>query len=441
MIRSRGRTCRIRRRRKLVGSSVASGVNHSHEPEYIQLRKWLKHRGFEDPNLQTAFFSGTGRGLMSTKSLKAGELIIALPERCLLTTGAVLESYLGDYIRKWKPPVSPLLALCTFLMVERYTGVESQWKPYLDVLPKSYSCPVFWEDSTVSLLSEPLRGKAQEQITSLQELYSSAASFFASLQSLFRESVENILTYEALRWAWCTVNTRTVYMKHPQRDCFSRALDAYALAPFLDLLNHSPKVQVEAAFNPESRCYEIRACSSYRRYEQVFICYGPHDNQRLLLEYGFVTGQNPHCTVYIPKDILLQHFPNADKQKNKKLSLLKDYGLLYNLTFGLDGPSWKFLVALRLLCLATEEFLCWKKVLLGESISDRNEKKALAIATQICIQLIEETCTAIEKISNMKSDNLGLEDQLGLVEALRLEDLSVLQGSREILESLKNATD
>lgn len=378
---------------------------------------------------------------MSTKSLKAGELIIALPERCLLTTGAVLESYLGDYIRKWKPPISPLLALCTFLMVERYAGDESQWKPYLDVLPESYSCPVFWEYSNVSLLPEPLRGKAQEQITFLQELYSSAASFFASLQSLFRESVENILTYEALCWAWCSVNTRTVYMKHPQRDCFSRAVDAYALAPFLDLLNHSPKVQVEAAFNPESRCYEIRACSSCRRYEQVFICYGPHDNQRLLLEYGFVAVQNPHSTVYIPTDILLQHFPNTDKQKNKKLSLLKEHGFLYNLTFSLDGPSWKFLVALRLLCLGAEEFMCWKKVLIGENISDRNEKKALGVATKICIQLIEETCAAIEKISHLKNDKLGLEDQLGLVEALRLEDLSLLQGSREILKSLKDATD
>ncbi|XP_069058614.1 SET domain-containing protein 4 isoform X2 [Pleurodeles waltl] len=408
MIRSRGRTCRIRRR-KLVGRSVACG--------------------------------GTGRGLMTTKSLQAGEPIIALPERCLLTTGVVLESYLGDYIRKCKPPISPLLALCTFLMVERYTGEESQWKPYLDVLPKSYTCPVFWEDCTMSLLPEPLREKAQEQITSLQELYSSAASFFSSLQSLFQENVENILTYEALRWAWCTVNTRTVYMKHPQRHCFSRELDAYALAPFLDLLNHSTKVQVEAAFNPESKCYEIRTRSSHRRYEQVFICYGPHDNQRLLLEYGFVAGQNPHCTVCIPTDILLQHVPNTDKQKNKKLSLLKENGFLYNLTFGLDGPSWKFLVALRLLCLGAEEFTCWKKVLIGESVSNKNEKKTLEVATKICIQLIEETCTAIEKISHWKSDKLGLEDQLAMVESLRLEDLSILQSSRDILESLKDATD
>lgn len=45
------------------------------------------------------------------------------------------------------------------------------------------------------------------------------------------------------RWAWCSVNTRSVFMSHPSND-FLRGQDVYALAPFLDLLNHRPDVQV-----------------------------------------------------------------------------------------------------------------------------------------------------------------------------------------------------
>lgn len=57
--------------------------------------------------------------------------------------------------------------------------------------------------------------------------------------------------------------------------------------------------KVKAAFNEETRCYEIRTASRCRQHEEVFICYGPHDNQRLLLEYGFVSTRNPHACVYV----------------------------------------------------------------------------------------------------------------------------------------------
>ncbi|XP_075054330.1 SET domain-containing protein 4 [Mixophyes fleayi] len=319
---NRGRTGRRRKKKEI------SAVNKSLEGQYIQLRKWLKERGFQDNQLRPAHFSDTGRGLMTTRLLQPGELIISLPESCLLTTGIVLLSYLGKYIKGWRPPISPLLALCTFLITERYAGDQSPWKPYLDVLPTAYDCPVYWEPELVNYLPEPIKERAKEQQRAVRELYSSALPFFSSLQSLFSESTENVLHYDAVRWAWCTVNTRTVYMKHAQRDCFSAEQDVYALAPYLDLLNHSPGVQVEAAFSQERRCYEIRTKVQYKKYDQVFICYGHHDNQRLLLEYGFIAAGNPHQSVYVTRDVILQNVSSADKQLQKKWSLLKENGFL-----------------------------------------------------------------------------------------------------------------
>lgn len=104
---------------------------------------------------------------------------------------------------------------------------------------------------------------------------------------------------------------------------FLSGQDNYALAPFLDLLNHQPSVQVnlvflseslvqgvgesscwiclqvKASFNDQTRCYEIRSVAGTKRYHQAFINYGCHDNQRLLLEYGFVAPDNPHSVVYV----------------------------------------------------------------------------------------------------------------------------------------------
>ncbi|XP_011363953.2 SET domain-containing protein 4 isoform X3 [Pteropus vampyrus] len=291
---------------------------------------------------------------------KEGQVIISLPESCLLTTDTVIRSYLGAYVAKWRPPLSPLLALCTFLVAEKHAGDRSPWKPYLEILPKAYTCPVCLEPEVVNLLPQPLKAKAREQRIRVQEFFTSSRDFFSSLQPLFSEAVEGIFSYSALLWAWCTVNTRAVYVKRGQRQCFSAEPDTCALAPYLDLLNHSPGVQVKAAFNEETRCYEIRTGSSCRRHEEVFICYGPHDNQRLLLEYGFVAARNPHACVYVSQDILVKYLPSTDKQMNKKISILKDHDFIENLTFGWDGPSWRLLTTLKLLCLEAEELACWQ---------------------------------------------------------------------------------
>ncbi|KFP79162.1 SET domain-containing protein 4, partial [Apaloderma vittatum] len=438
MKKSRGRTGRKRRRKCL--QSFMDGVNCSHKLEYIKLKKWLKDRGFECSNLRPTEFWDTGRGLMATKAFQVRDLIISLPEKCLLTTGTVLSSYLGEYIMKWKPPISPLIALCTFLIAEKHAGEKSLWKPYLDVLPKAYTCPVCLEHDVVNLLPQPLRKKAQEQKTTVHELYMSSRAFFSSLQPLFAENTGTIFNYSALEWAWCTINTRTIYMKHSQRKCFSLEPDVYALAPYLDLLNHSPSVQVKAAFNEQTRSYEVWTNSQCKRYEEVFICYGPHDNQRLLLEYGFIAMDNPHSSVYVSSDTLLKYFPPLDKQRNAKLSILKDHDYLENLTFGWDGPSWRLLTALKLLSLAADEFTCWRRALLGDVISARNEQKTLNVTAKICHFLIEETQQVLLQISQLKKKKEDLKKHLALVEALRLEDLKILQKSAAIVCNLNMAT-
>ncbi|XP_036896501.1 SET domain-containing protein 4 isoform X2 [Sturnira hondurensis] len=432
MKKGRGRTCRMRRR-KLFRSSESRGVNESYKPEFIELKKWLKERKFEDKNLVPACFPGTGRGLMSRTSLQEGQVILSLPESCLLTTDTVIRSYLGAYVAKWQPPLSPLLALCTFLVAEKHAGGRSPWKPYLEILPKAYTCPVCLEPEVVDLLPRPLRAKAQEQRARVQQLFASSRGFFSSLQPLFSEAVESIFSYSAFLWAWGTVNTRAVYLAHGRRPCLSAEPDTCALAPYLDLLNHSPTVQVNAAFNEETRCYELRTGSRWRPREEVLICYGPHDNQRLLLEYGFVPPRNPHACVHVTQDVLVKYIPAADKQMDRKISILKDHDFTENLTFGWDGPSWRLLTALKLLCLQAEEFPCWKKVFFGERVSDINEKTSLDVAQKLCRHFIEETNAMLQKVSQMKARETALAAQLTLVETLWTEELKVLRASAETL--------
>jgi len=71
------------------------------------------------------------------------------------------------------------------------------------------------------------------------------------------------LNQKRFEWAWFTVNTRAVYLAADPRDAGgqqSSPADSLALAPYLDLLNHSAGVRVEAGINIQT--------SAHRKYKE-----------------------------------------------------------------------------------------------------------------------------------------------------------------------------
>uniref|UniRef100_A0A1A7Z941 SET domain containing 4 n=1 Tax=Nothobranchius furzeri TaxID=105023 RepID=A0A1A7Z941_NOTFU len=386
-----GRAARKRRQKQENMHSVSL----SPQQQYVRLIKFLHQRGFPSSPLQPTLFSDTGRGLKTLQTIQPGEMIISLPESCLITTSTVLDSYLGPYIKSWSRRLSPLLVLCVFLVCERHRGEASDWFPYIDVLPCTYTCPAYFSDDVIDVLPADVRRQAMDQREAVLQLHSSNEDFFRSLQPALSQPTD-VLTYEALRWAWCSVNTRSVFMSRPPNH-FLSGQDNYALAPFLDLLNHRPDVQVKASFNSQSRCYEVRSVDGTKRYQQVFINYGSHDNQRLLLEYGFVTMDNPHSVVYVEKDLLCDVL-KGDKSLDQKMKFLREHDFLQNLTVSREGPSWRLMTALRLLSLPQTLYHLWKAALLGQALCENLEQWGVETVMALCWRLQRESQTALEKV-------------------------------------------
>uniref|UniRef100_A0A3P9HVA6 SET domain containing 4 n=1 Tax=Oryzias latipes TaxID=8090 RepID=A0A3P9HVA6_ORYLA len=363
---------------------------------YVRLMKFLHGRGFTSTPLQPALFSVLGFYLnLLSVLLQPGGMLVSLPESCLLTTSMVLHSYLG-----WKPRPSSLVALCVFLVCERHRGEASDWFPYIDVLPRSYCCPPYFTDTVMAVLPSGVRRRAEEQREGLQHLYAVHQDFFRSLQPVLSHPPEEVLTYEALRWAWCSINTRSVFMDRPSSS-FLSGPDNYALAPFLDLLNHRPDVQVKAGFNRTTGCYEVRSISGVQRYHQAFINYGSHDNQRLLLEYGFVSSCNPHSVIYVEEDLLCELL-RGDESLEEKMKFLRENSFLQNLTLSDEGPSWRLLTALRLLSppriprwLSSQR---WRTLLLGQMVSDEAEQRSVQTAKTLCEHLLRETRRSLQEV-------------------------------------------
>ncbi|KAM9365145.1 SET domain-containing protein 4 [Pholidichthys leucotaenia] len=432
-----GRAARKRRKKR---ESSTQSVSLSHQPQYVKLLQFLHRRGFSSTLLQPAVFNDTGRGLQALKTIKPGHLVISLPESCLLTTSTVLDSYIGHYIKKWKPHVSPLVTLCVFLVCERHRGEASDWFPYIDVLPQTYICPAYFSDDVMAVLPACVRRRALEQQEVVREIHSSHQDFFQSLQPILDQPTEDVMSYEALRWAWCSVNTRSVFMSHPSNN-FLSGPDNYALAPFLDLLNHRPDVEVKASFNNVTRCYEIRSVSRTLRYQQAFINYGSHDNQRLLLEYGFIAAENPHSVVYVEADHLCDVL-KGDRSIDQKMKFLRENCFLHNLTISRDGPSWRLMTTLRLLSLPQSLYHHWKAVLLGQQVSEEREGWSLRTAVTLCQQLLRDTHAALDQISQLLHHcEQPIREQLSVVTSLRQEERCILGGCLQALEGSLKRTE
>ncbi|XP_029926121.1 SET domain-containing protein 4 isoform X2 [Myripristis murdjan] len=428
-----GRAAR-KRRQKLL--NPAQSVSLCHQPLYVRLMKFLHQRGFTSTLLQPNHFTDTGRGLQVKRTVKPDELLISLPESCLLTTTTVLDSYLGPYIKRWKPRLSPLLALCVFLVCERHSGEASDWFPYIEALPTTYTCPAYFPDEVMAVLPIGVQRRALEQREAVLELHASNQDFFRSLQPILSQPVEEVLTYEALRWAWCSVNTRSVFMSRPSSH-FLSGQDVCALAPFLDLLNHRPDIKVSASFNDVSGCYEIRTISGIQRFQQAFINYGSHDNQRLLLEYGFVAPGNPHSVVYVDTGLLCEVM-RGDRSLEQKIKFLKENNFLHNLTVSSEGPSWRLMTALRVLALPQTLYPQWKAVLLGQVVCEERERQSVQAAWTLCHTLLQDTHTALDKISQLLQQcDEPIREQLNVVKSLRQEERCILGGCLEVLQGMR----
>jgi len=78
----------------------------------------------------------------------------------------------------------------------------------------------------------------------LVKTFSCLQDLFQHIEATLAENVGGAFTLNSFKWAWTSVSTRCVYMCPSNVTSSRMADDCIGLAPLLDLLNHSPNVQV-----------------------------------------------------------------------------------------------------------------------------------------------------------------------------------------------------
>ncbi|XP_038049324.1 SET domain-containing protein 4-like [Patiria miniata] len=326
--------------------------------------------------------------------------------------------------------------LTVYLLFEACKGVGSFWFPYIAVLPQMFGTPPFFNERELQLLPKDTCTHAKAQIENVSSAFKELSAFFELLRGTY-PSMSSRLSFERFRWAWFAVNTRCVYMKqeNQQGNC--------ALAPYIDLLNHSPEAETEAGFDSSLDCYVVKTETGCKKWQQAFICYGPHGNDKLLLEYGFVVPKSRNSSLQFEIDDVICCMDDVLETESgillrRKHQILEESNLLCNLSCGWDGLSWHLEIAIKILCMDSKEIENWKRVYSSESVSSNCESKVKQLATRFLTTRLHEEQRVIQNILDTFPTAMG-NKHLSMIHDLRQEKKNMLEFTlkRLIPEGLK----
>lgn len=333
-----GRTQRARTRKK---NNVVEDtqINSDIDENLINLYKWLKQNHWRNETaLKIKSFPVTNRGVTSTKTIRKNDTLIKVPYDLMITFTTV-QTYFAENQLTLEEKLTMQEFLALFLILERQNK-QSPWKDYINSLPSELpDLPWLKSAEQINLYPQDL------QIASVKNLENFATSLKRVRKSIGKHL--HCVSLEVIfKWAFVLVNTRVVYVNpnivwaiNNSMSCLLMDEPSQALCPFLDMFNHHFHANTDAMLTEEEDGlkYQLKTLTSYRAYEQIMISYGPHDNNTLLMQYGFFIPGNIFDTVKFEfhevKDLLKF---NID---SKKYKFIKNHKFDSDLYIGHNGVS------------------------------------------------------------------------------------------------------
>lgn len=349
---------------------------------YRDLAVWLAGLGCYAPALlRPALFPGVGRGLQARHSFQPGSILLSIP-RDALVTPSLAAAALPDLSDLPGPAL-----LAAWLLLERRRGALSSHAPYIASLPRHYTTPYFCLSAELEVMPAWLRGpvELQREAVAAERAAAAARGARTSLQEW--------------AWAWASVNTRAVYLPD----------QGLALAPFLDLLNHSGDVAVETGLDlvaGELPGYQLVTKTGVTRHRQAFINYGPHDNTVLVLEYGFLLPDNPqHCyRLQLPDLVLfLTSSLTSPALLDTKLDIIRTAKLDTRLSVTGEGLSWSAKTGLRILTMSSSQLQTWHTVFQDSEDCDK-DPALLRLYSEFVLYLIRNLRETLSAMTRLASD-------------------------------------
>ncbi|TQW01046.1 hypothetical protein V2A60_002064 [Cordyceps javanica] len=343
------------------------------ETEIENLLAWAKTKGIEINGCAPKQLHGRGVGIVATRPLEANEIILRVPTDTLRS----LANTPADVVARL-PGASVHAILAAALCLDGDADLAA-WRgvfPSRDDIRAML--PVCWPAELRALLPHTASALLAKQSAKFQKDWAAVDA------AAFDTGGGGRLSKEAFLHAWLLVNTRSFY--HTTRRTAKRPKeDHMVLQPVADLFNHSPAGWCAGAF--DEAAFTITTRAAHAAGEELFIQYGPHGNDFLLVEYGFTLP--PPLNDAWDETCLDPYLCPAAAAAGHRAAL-EDAGFWGGYMLDRQTACYRTHVALRALCLTP---LQWRAVLAGERDEDR-DKPAVDAALAALLRRQAETDVA-----------------------------------------------
>ncbi|KAF2265383.1 SET domain-containing protein [Lojkania enalia] len=292
--------------------------------EHARFASWAEENGIEVNGVAPARFVDRGMGIVAAQDLKKGDQLVNVRNTSLITVAS-------PSVRAHKLPQNSSIhgRLAAFLALE-YSNQTSEHRIWQDVWPTQEEfqtiLPYCWPKKVQTLLPDTAKVLLSTQQSKLEKDWQQLSPSLPSLS-------KSLFTY-----AWLIVNTRTFYWEYPdlpnahprlpKKRNMLKPEDCYAMCPFMDYFNHTTH-----GCNPSATAkgYSVTADRDYSAGEEIYVRYGSHSNDFLLVEYGFVLPVNSADS--LPLDDIILPLLSA-----QQCNVLREDGFYGNYTLTATAP-------------------------------------------------------------------------------------------------------
>ncbi|ORX88619.1 SET domain-containing protein [Basidiobolus meristosporus CBS 931.73] len=321
--------------------------------------------------------------------------------------------------------------LKVYLIHERLRGVDSFWQPYISVLPKTFSTPLWFNTEEYAVLKGTnLEFAAEEYKQKIDQ------EFDLVRKTLNGSTVnEHLITREMYYWATTVVSSRAFSSKLDPNATDEE--DQQIMLPLLDMLNH--KLRQPITWSNHEGQVSFVCNRKVAAGEEVFNNYGAKSNEELLQGYGFCIENNE-----VDYFALKINFRATSTVDLKEL-LLKRFGLTdFKHFLRRDGEIPENLAKqIRVLAMNRYELTLGQNLAAEnmEFLNYRNEIAMLQMYRQLLAQRLHVLNTAVQQSSDPEEPSYaytaGKIYRDGQLEILQL---NFTQVSAKLCQVLSNAT-
>eukprot|EP00736_Rhodelphis_marinus_P007322 Rmarinus@m.22557 len=282
-----------------------SVVSATPRTDIEEFKLWFVKNGGELHNVDFDSVGELNNGMVTTDSVKKGDVLLRVPESMVLSQLTLLD-IVDDRTRAVLESLPEEEALRLFLLAQMQLGDESPWAPYLKVLPREdeINSVLDWSSAELTELHDRMLMNAiVEMQLEVRKSVEQLRAPFQKLQLRLGVVEPADLTAEAYHYVHHLLSSRLWVLRGMKH-----------LVPGGDFVNYHPSPEPRPSDSgsqytkyhkaPRSsdtdRFYELLADRDIPKGSQVFEDYGDNDNRVYLEFLGFVPESNPFACAHVP---------------------------------------------------------------------------------------------------------------------------------------------